>query len=192
MRCYACQQPNNPTARFCIECGASLAPTAWAQPAPAEVAYAPLPYAPPPPASNMVAVSATPGTYLPDAPPGSVYAPYGYVPAPAPGPAPYGYIPAPAPAPAPGSSLVNNVTVQQVTPPAAAPAPQPKARGKRRASDLTVLLSALFFLASGLAIGVMWTSVHAYDGGTEVMAACAITVIALLINIMILARITRR
>lgn len=194
MRCYACHQINDAHARFCIECGATLTPTAWAQAAPAEAAYAP-PYAPPPPAAHMVATGAAPGMYQPEGAHVNAHAPYGYMPAPAPGPAPYGYMPAPPP-PAPAPSLVNNVTVHQVSPPAPppviVPTPQLKVRGKRPASDLVVLLAALYVLASGAVIGAMWTTVHGYDGSTEVVAAFAVTVVALLIDIMILARLTRR
>lgn len=207
MRCLVCNTINHANARFCTDCGASLAPAAWGQSAPTEGGYVPAPtpgfapahpaYAPPPPAPHMVSsLSAAPGMYPAEASGvnASAYAPYGYMPAPAPGPVPYGYAPAAPPAPNAGPSLINNVTVQQVTPQAPAPAPTPhvKGRGKRRASDVTVLLSALYFLASGIAVGMMWTTVHAYDGGTEIAAALAITAVALLIDIMILARITRR
>src|SRR5438105_14640319 len=89
MRCHACHQLNRDDVRFCVECGASLALTTGAQPAPAAAPHVPPLYAPPESVPHVAAMAATaPAAYRPSAPvPSGAEAPYGYilVPAPAPG-----------------------------------------------------------------------------------------------------------
>lgn len=210
MRCYACQQINTETARFCVECGASLAAGAWGQPAVIETQYAPAPYAPPAPQlpSRMTAVAATALGAAPMAHPanpvmvgqGPAYAPYGYVPAQASNP--NAYVPAQAPAPMAGPSLINNVTVTQSAP---APSPQPQPAPSvqmplvvmtRRVGILGILLRAAYFLGSGLIAGILWVAVVQtpnYSGNQGYIAALAllVTIVVLMLDIVVLDRFAR-
>lgn len=198
MRCYSCGQTNNANARYCNGCGASLAVTAWAQPAqseqvftgqaylPVETSYtpapAPAPYAPPQPVANGYVMAADAAGY-----------PQGYaVPVPGFGYAPFGY---PAPAPVAGPSLVNTVTVNQVAPTISPPppAPAPTVMADRHASGLTVVLSALFLLGGGIALGALWFAAAqgSNDGGAWAVVM-AITLVVLLLYILIVDRLARR
>ena len=190
MRCYACEQINSPEARFCTGCGASLALTAWTQqPTPAQASSAAVPYGPPQPLPGArVAVPAPPAYSPGQGPPGPAYASYGYAPAPAPGAAP---------------SMVNNVTVAQTAPPppataAASVAPPVPVVATGHAGGLGTLLRALYFLGSGLALGVVWTA--AVQAATApysnqpwaIPLAIALTILLLLLNIVVLNRLVRR
>lgn len=191
MRCYACGQPNNAHARFCNGCGASLTNTAWPQPAPAEAAfssnayapvetaYAPTPYTPPQPlAQGFVAVPDA-GQY-PGAVPGGGYAPFA--------------VPAAAAAPPmAGPSLVNTVTVNQVAPSPPPPAPMPTVIADHHVGGLTVALSALFFVATGIGAGLMWFAAsQAYNNGDPLIVVAVVTVLLFLLDMLIVARLARK
>lgn len=212
MRCFSCGHPNGAHARFCNGCGVSLTATAYAPPvqvardayADAEPAYAPAPYTP----ASYTPASYAPAPYAPPQPMVSGFAvapdagnagfyPQGYA-APGGGYAPYPYpagAAAPAPAPAAGPSLVNTVMVNQVAP---TPAPPPLAQAPmvvadRHANGLTVVLSALFFLGGGIALGVLWVAAsQGYNAGGAVAVVATITAVALLLYIMIVDRIARK
>lgn len=203
MRCYSCGHPNGAHARFCNGCGVSLTATSYAPPAqtaqtayaePEQASYGPTAYAPAPylPAQPMVSAFAA----VPDAGNAGMY-PQGFA-APGGGYAPYPYpsvASGPAPAPAAGPSLVNTVTVNQVapTPPSPPPAPAPTVVADRHANGLTVVLSALFFLGGGIALGVLWVAAsQGYNTGGAVAVVAAITAVALLLYIMIVDRLARK
>lgn len=214
MRCYACGQTNNDHARFCVECGASLAAPTWAPPAAADSQYAPAPYASPPAAGSQYAPTpyAPPQQPLPylataapaQAPPYQVgvaapsgaYASYGYAPAPA--------MPAPSPLPMAGPSLVNNVTVSQAAPQAPAPAASASASvsaavviAPRRYGVMGVLLRAMYFFLSGLVAGALWVGALSQNYYSDshnwaIMLALVVTVVVILLDIMIVDRMSRR
>lgn len=116
---------------------------------------------------------------------------YGYAPTGA--AAPYGYAPTPIPAPAQAQapSMVNNVMVTQLTPPAPAPAIVVDASG----GGAGVALRALFFLLTGIALGAFWVGA-AFSGGSGAAWAlpivAAATVAVLLLDIAILNRYPHR
>jgi hypothetical protein len=190
MRCPACDQLNSVDARFCTGCGAPLALTTWTQqPAPAATPFAAVPYGPPQLLPRApAAISAPPAYPLGQGQPGPASAPYGYAPAPAPGTMP---------------SMVNNVTVTQTAPPppatpSAPVAPPVPAVATGHAGGLGTLLRALYFLGSGLALGVVWTA--AVQAATApysnqpwaIPLAIALTILLLLLNIVVLNRLARR
>ena len=126
-----------------------------------------------------------------EAAPNAIPLNYGY--APAGMAAPYGYAPAPIPAPAQAQapSMVNNVMVTQLTPPAPAPAIVVDASG----GGGGVTLRALFFLLTGIALGAFWVGA-ALSGGSmaawALLVAAAATVAVLLLDIAILNRYPHR
>ncbi len=201
MRCYACHQPVGANARFCSTCGATLAFATPLQPQqpfvadPANGPYSLLPYEQQQLAPRMGPLPFTPapveGTYAPfnDAAPAVIPLNYGY--APAGMAAPYGYAPAPisAPAQAQAPSMVNNVMVTQLTPPAPAPAIVVDASG-----GVGVTLRALFFLLTGIALGAFWVGAVFSGGSTAavLLVAAAATVVVLLLDIAILNRYPHR
>jgi hypothetical protein len=130
-----------------------------------------------------------------DAAPAAIPLNYGY--APAGMAAPYGYAPmsVPAPPPAPvqaqAPSMVNNVMVTQLTPPAPAPTVVVDASG----GGVGVALRALFFLLTGIALGAFWVGAVLSGGSTAAWAllvAAAATVAVLLLDIAILNRYPHR
>jgi len=191
----------------------SAAETAYANPVtipyaaapeqPGQFSYAPVPGQPGQPrhpAQRMGAAPFTPARadefYAPaplsydasaNVPLGSI--PLGYT-APAALPAPYAPAPGPTPAPA-APSMVNNVMVTQVTPPTPAPAVVVDARG----GGAGVVLRALFFLLTGIALGALWVGA-AFSGGSAAAWAflfvAAATVGVLLLDVAILNRYPHR
>ena len=182
MRCYACHQLNGDDARFCVECGASLTLTTQAQPTPPAGPYGPLPYAPPAAAPRVVAAATGLGlaAYPPStSAPGAADAPCGYV-----------FVPAPAP----GPSVVNNVTVTQMSPPASAPVAPPIVAAQH-ADGLGNFLRAMYFLGSGVMLGGLWdeASRAATDGHGEVIAlVLLVTLLVLVLHMLVLHRLARR
>src|SRR5690348_6816842 len=188
MRCYACHQLNSSTARFCIECGAALAP-APPQPIAADQSYAPAPYAAMPrvPATAEAPYASAAAPYgMAPAGPDSLAVPYAAAPAPQGGPyAQLGYgTPQTAGAP---PSMVNNVTVThaQIAPPAPRPAAAAPAAATRHLSGLGVILRALFFLGSGAVVGALWASLRPYDSNYSVnlILTILVTLIVLVVDI---------
>ncbi len=195
MRCYACHQLNSATARFCVECGAALAP-APPQPVTADQAYAPAPYTAMPrvPATAEAPYAPAPAPYgMAPAGPNGLAVPYAAVPAAQGGSyAQLGYG-APQTAGAP-PAMVNNVTVThaQIAPPAPRP-PAPATATARNVSGLGVILRAFFFLGSGAVAGALWASLRPYDASYSVNLILAIlaTLIVLVADIVILDRMGR-
>ncbi len=215
MRCYACQEINTDSARFCVECGASLAATAWAEPASTTYAPAPLPNAPlvyaPHDAGRLDArhldamrLAPRPGAAPATTPyqastagAANSYAAYGYATA---APLPGGPFQG---APLGGPSLVNNVTVTQSAPaPPPMPAPAPVmasasiVMARRRAGVFGVLARAAWFLFSGMVAGGLWVgslSMNDYDSSRAWagVLALVVTIFVLLIDIMIVERLAR-
>lgn len=203
MRCPACHQLVSSTARFCSACGASLAlapPVQYATPV--ETVYTPLPYTPPasPQGSSVSAVPFAPVPY-----PASYPAPYPRGPLQAPAEeayAPHDYAipvampayaaPAPAPPPAPFvPSMVNNVTVTQVTPPSPVVVPSVVVTGG--GGDLGVALRALYLLLGGIFAGATWVAVVASGGEAwAFLFAVIVTAVVLLADIAILTRYPHR
>ena len=181
MRCTACHQLNRDDVRFCVECGASLALTTWAQPTPPAGPHVPPLYAPPESVPHVVAMAAAaPAAYPPGAPvPGGAEAPYGYI---------------LVPAPAPGPSVVNNVTVTQTPPPASAPVAPPVAAAQH-ADGLGIFLRALYFLGSGVVLGVLWDEASRAAGeghGEAIALALLVTLLVLVLHMVVLHRLARR
>ena len=195
MRCPVCQQPNPASARFCSECGVSLARAAQAAAAPAEVAYAPAAYTPYQTEPQAMPYNSSPEMYQSGAP-ANAYAAHGY----APMAAPYGYAPAAAAAPhgygpplvagVGGPSLVNSFTVNQV-----APTPStkvPRVKSARSHGSLTRLLSTLYFLATGIVVGIGWVAAtQTQESGGWPVVMAVITVVAFILDYLIVDRLTR-
>jgi hypothetical protein len=180
MRCYACHQLNRDDVRFCVECGASLALTTWAQPTPPAGPHVPPLYAPPESVPHVATMAAAaPAAYPPGAPvPGGAEAPYGYI---------------LVPAPAPGPSVVNNVTVTQTPLPASAPA-APQVVAAQHADGLGIFLRALYFLGSGVVLGVLWDEAGraSSDGnGGAIALALLVTLLVLVLHMVVLHRLAR-
>lgn len=192
MRCYACQQINPPTARFCSDCGAALA-AGFAEAAPATPSYPPAAYAPLPVVPGVSVDHPAQTSVAPASPAmAGAYAPFPFAPA----------APAPAPAPAvaqmtagPGAfapSMVNNVTVTQTTPPPVQAAPPPaSSQARSGVGALGVMLRALYFLGSGAAVGFLWVA-SSYSGPYAVVLALVMTIIVLLLNIRLLDGLAHR
>src|SRR5437660_1338743 len=179
MRCNACHQLNRDDVRFCVECGASLALTTWAQPTPPASLHVPPVYAPPQSVPQVATMAAAPAAYPPSAPvPGGAEAPYGYI---------------LVPAPAPGPSVVNNVTVTQAPPPASAPAAPPVVAAPH-ADGLGIFLRALYFLGSGVVLGVLWDEAGraSSDGDGGAIALLLVTLLVLVLHMVVLHRLARR
>jgi hypothetical protein len=184
MRCYACEHINSADARFCTRCGASLALNAWTQqPTPTQPSYASVPYVPPQPLPGAPVAVPAPPAY----PPGQGQ--FG------PASAPYGYVPAPAPGAAP--SMVNNVTVTQTAPPQpAAPsapaAPPVPAVATGHTGGLDALLRALYFLGSGAGVGILWAAAMSsqpyYVDASKAALAIAVTIVVLVLNFRLSSR----
>lgn len=200
MRCYACGQTNNDHARFCVECGASLAAPTWAPPAAADSQYAPAQYAPPqqplPYMATAAPAQAPPYQVSMAAPSGGAYASYGYAPAPA--------MPAPGALPMAGPSLVNNVTVSQAAPQAPAPVASASTSVSasvvittRRFGVIGVLLRAMWFFLSGLVAGALWVGAlsqyyYSDSRGWATALALLVTIVVILIDIIMVDRMSRR
>jgi hypothetical protein len=97
-------------------------------------------------------------------------------------------------------SMVNNVTVTQTTPPAPATPAVPPALtvATGHTGSLGTLLRALYFLGSGLALGVVWTAaVQATTAPYSnqpwaIPLAIALTILLMLLNFVVLNRMARR
>lgn len=195
MRCYACHQLNSATARFCVECGAAFAPAAFAQTSSADSTYSPMAYAPAQPAPGEPAYAPAPYAAAPLMPAGyNIPAPYAM--APGGQTVPYvqaGYAAAPVPGAPP--SMVNNVTVthaQVASALVAAPAPAAPAPAARHINGAAALLAGLFFLASGVAVGVLWVSAAQSSNNAIALLFClAVTIVVLLLDIFIIDRLGR-
>jgi ABC-type dipeptide/oligopeptide/nickel transport system permease subunit len=100
-------------------------------------------------------------------------------------------------------SMVNNVTVTQTAPappapPSAPVAPPAPAVATGHVGGLGTLVRALYFLGSGLALGVVWTA--AVQAATApysnqpwaIPLAIALTILLLLLNIVVLNRLAHR
>ena len=166
-------------------------PTYGAPAAPAPLSYAPQQLAPRMAAGPFVPAPARfdePGANTPFGYAAPAGAPFGYA-APVQAPAPLGYGAAPAPAPAP--SMVNNVMVTQVTP----PAPTPTLVVDGRNGGAGVLVRALFFLLTGGVLGALWVGAAFSGRSAEAWAllfVAAATVAVLLLDIAILNRYPHR
>lgn len=92
-----------------------------------------------------------------------------------------------------GPSLVNTVTVNQVAPSPPPPAPMPTVIADHHVGGLTVALSALFFVATGIGAGLMWFAAsQAYNNGDPLIVVAVVTVLLFLLDMLIVARLARK